>query len=79
MLICDNIRIYLTMRYIKLKEKEIEALKYLHRKSPNRTVRKRSQCLNLSHQRLKINDLASFFMSVSETLSIGFITGLKRG
>jgi transposase len=49
------------MRYITLKKEEIEVLEHLHQNSPNNTVRKRSQCLVLSHQRRKINDLASIF------------------
>ena len=49
------------MRYIELKKEEIEVLKYLCQNSPNSTVRKRSQCLVLSHQRHKINNLASIF------------------
>ena len=53
--------IYHIMRYITLKKEEIEALEYLHQNSTNSTVRKRSQCLVLSHQRRKINDLASIF------------------
>jgi transposase len=53
--------IYLIMRYITLKKEEIEVLEYLHQNSPNATVRKRSQCLVLSHQKHKINSLASIF------------------
>jgi transposase len=49
------------MRYITLKKEEIEVLEYLHQNSPNNTVRKRSHCLILSHQRRKINDLTSIF------------------
>ncbi|MDP3313259.1 helix-turn-helix domain-containing protein [Lutibacter sp.] len=49
------------MRYITLKNEEIEVLEYLHRNSPNATVRKRSQCLVLSHQKHKIKDLVSIF------------------
>lgn len=49
------------MRYIILKTEEIEALEKLHRDSPDNTVRKRSKCLLLSHQKRTIIDLASIF------------------
>ena len=49
------------MRYITLKKEEIEVLEYLHQNSPNSTIRKRSQCLVLSHQRQNINNLATIF------------------
>jgi transposase len=49
------------MRYLTLKKEEIEVLGYLYQNSPNKTVRKRSQCLVLSHQRHQINNLASIF------------------
>ena len=49
------------MRYVTLKKEEIEVLECLHQNSLNNTVRKRSQCLVLSHKRYKINDLASIF------------------
>ena len=49
------------MRYIKLKTDEIEALEKLHKNSTNSTVRKRSQCLLLSHQRRTISDLSGIF------------------
>lgn len=49
------------MRYLKLKKEEIEVLEHLYQNSPNRTVRKHSQCLVLSHQRHKINDLSTIF------------------
>ena len=64
------------MRYITLKNEEIEVLEHLHQNSPNNTVRKRSQCLVLSHQRPKINDLASIFkVSRAEFKSYWFIAG----
>lgn len=49
------------MRYVILKTEEIEALEKLHKNSDNNTVRKRSQCLLLSHQRRTINDLSGIF------------------
>lgn len=49
------------MRYLVLEKEEGEVLEQLHRNSPNATVRKRSQCHVLSHQRHKINTLASVF------------------
>jgi transposase len=49
------------MRYLILKKEEIEVLEHLHKNSPNNTVRKHSQCLVLSHQRHKINDLSAIF------------------
>ncbi|TRX21358.1 helix-turn-helix domain-containing protein [Flavobacterium franklandianum] len=49
------------MRYITLKNEEIEVLEYLYQNNPNATVRKRSQCFVLSHQKHKIKDLASIF------------------
>jgi transposase len=56
------------MRYITLKKEEIEVLEYLYQNSPNGTVRKRSQCLILSHQRHKINSLASIFKVSRRTI-----------
>jgi transposase len=49
------------MRYIILKTEEIEALEQLHKNSQDNTVRKRSQCLLLSHQGRTIIDLAVIF------------------
>jgi hypothetical protein len=56
------------MRYMALEKEEIEILEYLHQNSPNNTVRKRSQCLVLSHQRHKIKDLASIFKVSRRTI-----------
>lgn len=53
--------ICLTMRYITLKTAEIEALEVLHKDSPDPLVRKRSQCLLLSHQKRTITDLTKIF------------------
>jgi transposase len=60
------------MRYITLKKEELEVLEYLHQNSPNNTVRKRSQCLVLSHQRHKIKDLASIFKVSRRTIERWF-------
>ena len=49
------------MRYITLITEEIEALERLYKNSTNNTVRKRSQCLLLSHQRRTITDLSGIF------------------
>jgi transposase len=49
------------MRYIKLKTDEIEALETLLKSSNDSTIRKRSQCLLLSHQRRTITDLSGIF------------------
>jgi transposase len=49
------------MRYVILKTEEIEALEKLHKNSGNNTVRKRSQCLLLSHQKRTITDLSGIF------------------
>jgi len=48
------------MRYVTLKTEEIDALE-LSSKSSNNLIRKRSQCLLLSHQGRTIIDLASIF------------------
>ena len=60
------------MRYITLKKEELDVLEYLHQNSPNNTVRKRSQCLVLSHQRHKIKDLASIFKVSRRTIERWF-------
>ena len=49
------------MRYITLKTEEVEALEQLCKNSSNNMVRKRSQCLLLSHQRRTITDLSGIF------------------
>ena len=67
------------MRYLELKKEEIEVLEHLHRNSPNTTVRKRSQCLVLSHQRYKIKDLASIFKVSRRTIERWFDSWAKIG
>lgn len=49
------------MRYIKLKTDDIELLELLVKTSTNNTVRKRSQCILLSHQKRTIKDLTMIF------------------
>ncbi len=49
------------MRYVSLKKEEIEALEKLQKNSTDSTVRKRSHCLLLSHQRRTITDLSGIF------------------
>jgi transposase len=49
------------MRYVILKAEEFEALEKLHKNSANSTIRKRSHCLLLSHQRRTITDLSGIF------------------
>lgn len=49
------------MRYIILKTEDIELLELLVKTSTNNTIRKRSQCLLLSHQRHTIIDLSMIF------------------
>ena len=49
------------MRYIKLKTEDIELLKLLVKTGTNNTIRKRSQCLLLSHQKRTIKDLTMLF------------------
>ena len=49
------------MRYIKLKTEDIELLELLVKTSTNNTIRKRSQCLLLSHQKRTIIDLSLIF------------------
>ncbi len=67
------------MRYVTLKKEEIEVLEYLHQNSPNNTIRKRSQCLVLSHQRHKIKDLASIFKVSRRTIERWFDSWAKIG
>jgi len=50
-----------TMRYITLKTEEFEALEQLYKNSTDNIVRKRSQCLLLSHQKQTITDLSKIF------------------
>jgi transposase len=49
------------MRYVILKTDEIEALEKLQKNSTDNTIRKRSHCLLLSHQKRTIADLSGIF------------------
>jgi transposase len=46
------------MRYITLKEEEVEELNRLHKTSINWVIRMRSQCLLLSHSRLQVKEIS---------------------
>ena len=67
------------MRYVILKPEEIEALERLHKNSTNSTVRKRSQCLLLSHQKRTIIDLSAIFGVNRRTIERWFDNWAKRG
>jgi len=71
--------IYLIMRYVILKTEEIEALEKLHKNSDNSTVRKRSQCLLLSHQKRTITDLSGIFDVSRRTIERWFDSWSKIG
>lgn len=60
------------MRYIKLKTEEIELLELFVKTSTNNTIRKRSQCLLLSHQRRTIKDLTMIFDVERKTIERWF-------
>ncbi|MDD4589628.1 MAG: hypothetical protein PHG06_04240 [Parabacteroides sp.] len=69
------------MRYITLKKEASEALGLLYKNNPDNMVRKRSQCLLLSHQRRTIIDLSKVFdvnLRTIERWSDGLeISGIK--
>ena len=67
------------MRYVTLKTEEIEALDQLCKKSTNSTVRKRSHCLLLSHQRWTIIDLSDIFDVNRRTIERWFDNWAKNG
>jgi transposase len=60
------------MRYIKLKTEDIELLELLVKTSIDNTIRKRSQCLLLSHQKRTIKDLAMIFNVERKTIERWF-------
>lgn len=60
------------MRYIKLKTEEVELLELFVKTSTNNTIRKRSQCLLLSHQRRTIKDLSMIFDVERKTIERWF-------
>jgi transposase len=67
------------MRYVILKTEEVEALEELHKNSANSTIRKRSQCLLLSHQKRTITDLSGIFDVNRRTIERWFDSWAKRG
>lgn len=67
------------MRYVILKIEEVEALEKLHKNSTNNTVRKRSQCLLLSHQKRSIIDLSGIFDVSRRTIERWFDSWSKLG
>jgi transposase len=67
------------MRYVILKTEEVEALEKLHKNSTNSTVRKRSQCLLLSHQKRTITDLSGIFDVNRRTIERWFDSWAKNG
>ena len=71
--------ICLTMRHVTLNTEKIEALEMLYRDSPNNTIRKRSQCLLLSHQKRNITDLAGIFEVNRRTIERWFDNWAKSG
>ncbi|KAA6308902.1 hypothetical protein EZS27_039515 [termite gut metagenome] len=67
------------MRYIKLKTEEIETLAHLFETSSNSSVRKRSQCLLLSHQKHTITDLSKIFVVNRRTIERWFDSWVLKG
>ncbi len=67
------------MRYIILKTEEIEALEQLYKNSTDNTIRKRSQCLLLSHQGRTIIDLANIFDVSRRTIERWFDNWAESG
>jgi transposase len=67
------------MRYIILKPEEIEVLEQLHKNSTDSTVRKRSQCLLLSHQKRTIIDLANIFDVSRRSIERWYDNWVKSG
>ena len=67
------------MRYIILKTEEILALELLFKTSTNNTIRKRSQCLLLSHQKRTIIDLSKVFGINRRTIERWFDSWVLNG
>ena len=67
------------MRYIILKTEEIAALELLFKTSTNNTIRKRSQCLLLSHQKRTIIDLSKVFGTNRRTIERWFDSWVLKG
>lgn len=67
------------MRYIELTEVDLAKLEELYRKGGSATIRKRSQCLVLSHQGRTITDLAKIFSVSRRTIERWFEGWAKKG
>jgi len=67
------------MRYVELKTEELEALEKLQKNSTDNTVRKRSHCLLLSHQRRTITDLSGIFDVNRRTIERWLDSWAKNG
>ena len=67
------------MRYITLNKYEIEALESLKKNSLDNTVRERSQCILLSHQKRTIIDLSQIFGVDRRTIERLFDSWVKNG
>ena len=67
------------MRYITLKTEEIEVLELMYKNTTNNTIRKRCQCLLLSHQRRTIIDLSSIFDVSRRTIERWFDSWVSNG
>lgn len=67
------------MRYIILKTEEIEALELLFKTSTDSAIRKRSQCLLLSHQKRTIIDLSKVFGVNRRTIERWFDSWVLKG
>ncbi len=67
------------MRYVTLKKEEVEALEKLQKNSTDSTVRKRSHCLLLSHQRRTITDLSGIFDVNRRTIERWLDSWAKNG
>ena len=70
---------FFTMRYITLKTEDIETLEMMLKNSANNTIRKRCQCLLLSHQRRTITDLSSIFNINRRTIERWFGSWVLNG
>ena len=67
------------MGYVTLQTEEIEALENPQKNSIDNTVRKRSQCLLLSHQKRTITDLTDIFGVNRRTIERWFDNWARSG
>ncbi|MDA3943450.1 MAG: helix-turn-helix domain-containing protein [Bacteroidetes bacterium] len=67
------------MRYVTLKTEEVEVLEKLQKHSTDNSVRKRSHCLLLSHQRRTITDLSGIFDVNRRTIERWLDSWAKNG